>query len=90
MTLGASAALFELMSKWNVKYTLLVDICFLNLTLMIFEKQGDSDVIVLDKQGQLCGLVVSGINGNFTKKSNLEHRVFIPVILILSLMISKS
>lgn len=90
MTLGTSAALFELMSKWNVKYTLLVDICFLNLTFMIFEKQGDSGIMMLDKQGQLCGLVVGGINGNFTKKSDLEHQVFIPVILISSLMISKN
>ena len=61
-----------------------VDICFLNLTLMIFEKQGDSGVMMLDKQGQLCGLLIGGWYRTeiLPKKSYLERGFFIPIDIV--------
>lgn len=51
-----------------------VDICFLNLTLIFFLKTG---AMVLDKRGQLFGLPIGGSEREFGQEYDLEHGFFV-------------
>lgn len=47
-----------------------------------FCKHGDSGAIVLDKRGQLCGLLIGGTERDFGQGADMEHGFVIPIDIV--------
>lgn len=59
-----------------------VDVCSPESCPHDFCKHGDSGAVVLDKQGQLCGLLIGGTERDFGQGSDLEHGFVIPIDIV--------
>lgn len=47
-----------------------------------FCKHGDSGAIVLDRRGQLCGLLIGGTERDFGQGGDMEHGFVIPIDIV--------
>lgn len=80
-TWGLASAIRTAVKLEEEIYTV-VDICSPESYPHDFCKHGDSGAIVLDKRGQLCGLLIGGTERDFGQGSDLEHGFVIPIDII--------